>query len=67
MSSSRPALKRKIFGLKRGEGLFRSMRSRSKKYLAGDSIDRARVAYAGDEDPAFRYVRTEDAGASIDV
>jgi hypothetical protein len=24
-----------------------------KKYLAGDSIDRARSAYAGAEDPAF--------------
>ena len=47
-----PALKRKVFGLNAVK-VYSLDAVALKKYLAGDSVDRARAAYAGAEDPAF--------------
>ena len=47
-----PALKRKIFGLNAVK-VYSLDAVALKKYLAGDTVDRARAAYAGAEDPAF--------------
>jgi predicted TIM-barrel fold metal-dependent hydrolase len=47
-----PALKRKVFGLNALK-VYSLDAVALKKYLAGDSVDRARAAYAGTEDPAF--------------
>jgi len=47
-----PALKRKIFGLNAVK-VYSLDAVALKKYLAGDSVDRARAAYANAEDPAF--------------
>ena len=47
-----PALKRRVFGLNAVK-VYSLDTVALKKYLAGDSIDRARSAYAGAEDPAF--------------
>ena len=47
-----PALKRKVFGLNAVK-VYSLDAAALKKHLAADSIDRARAAYAGAEDPNF--------------